>query len=487
MRIAFISAEVVPFSKVGGLADVAGALPPALTAGGLDVFILTPFYQAVNKEGLAIPGSPAASGSVAMAGLGEQPYQVFRSELPGTGVPVYLIKNEKFFNRPGIYTDPATGQEYPDGAYRFIFFSRACLDFLDRQQEPVDVLHCHDSHTALIPALRSMHWDNSKALARSKTVLTIHNIAYQGLYPPEILPAAGIHGHFFYPFSPFEYWGQVNFLKAGIMQADLITTVSERYAEEIQASNEYGCGLEGVLRGRSQVLHGVLNGVDYREWDPRHDRLLPFNFDPENLDGKRRNKAALLETMGIAGGDLTQPLMGMVGRLVDQKGLDILSPLLPRLANSGVRLVVLGTGLPEYHEVLEEAAKENPGSIAVRIGFDNRLAHLIEAGSDMFLMPSRYEPCGLNQMYSLRYGTVPVVRATGGLADTVEPFDPVSRTGTGFLFADYTSEACWDAISRAIKTFGDRPAWLRLVKNGMQKDFSWNRSAARYAELFRSI
>ncbi len=487
MKVVFIAAEAVPFAKVGGLADVVGALPPALAGEGIDVSICLPFYRQVDTGKLGVTLTPEFSTRISMGPLGEKPLEVFRTTLPGHDIPVYLFHNEEYFQRDGVYTDPPTGREYEDGAERYIFFNLACLEFLPRLGEDLGVIHCHDSHASLVPALKSIQPERFPALRHIGCLLTIHNIAYQGLYPPEVLPLMGVDPGLFYPMSPFEYYGKVNFLKLGIYYSDLINTVSERYAREIQESAEYGCGLEGILQDRAEDVFGVLNGVDYGAWSPESDTLIPHNYDINYPEGKLENKKALLREYGFTDIDLQRPVIGMVGRLVDQKGIDLLMPLLSRLAREKIYLVVLGTGLPEYQERFRETAERYPDMLGVNIGFDNRLAHLIEAGSDLFLMPSRYEPCGLNQMYSLRYGTVPVVRATGGLADTVVPFDPATGEGTGFVFEEYTSEALEEQILRAVRLFADKPAWLNLMRNGMSRDYSWRHSAWRYIRLYEQI
>jgi len=487
MHVVFVTAEVAPFSKVGGLADVAGALPRALAREGARVTILTPGYGQIDRDRWGVSPDPVFSAWIPLGDAGVQPVEVHAARLPGTGIPLYLVGNDQFFNRPGIYTDPATGREYPAGALRFIFFVKACLELLAWRLPGADVVHCHDSHTAILPALLAAKFRNVPALARTGTLLTIHNIAYQGLYSRSVLPAMDLGPGPVGPLGPFEYYGQVNILKNGIMSDDLINTVSETYAAEIQASEEYGCGLEGVLRDRSRDVSGVLNGVDYAEWDPRIDSFIPYRYGPDDLGGKRENKRALLQAYGFEDPETDAPVIGIVGRLVDQKGLDLLLPILPELVLAGARLVVLGSGLPRYHEALLEAQGRFPGRVGVRIGFDNALAHLIEAGSDLFLMPSRYEPCGLNQMYSLRYGTVPVVRATGGLADTVSPFSRATGRGTGFLFEPYDSGALLGALREALALYRDPPVWRQVMRNGMAEDFSWDRSARKYLELYRRI
>jgi starch synthase len=487
MDVVFVTAEIEPLSKVGGLGDVAGALPQALVGAGARVAVFSPFYGQIERARFPISRSSVFEREISLGPLGKFPLKVFLAELPGSDVPVFLFHNEHFFQRDGVYTNPATGEEFPDGAYRYIFFVKACLEFLRLARWRTDIIHCHDSHTALLPALLRLDPVAAAALEAAGSLLTIHNIAYQGLYPPDILPALELPTDMFYPLSPFEYYGKVNMLKVGIVYADMLTTVSERYAAEIQESNEYGCGLEGILRQRRNDLVGVLNGVDYGAWDPATDKLIQAPYDPSSLEGKRTNKRALLEAYQIAEPDLARPVIGMVGRLVDQKGLDIVLPLLPKLASEGAYLVILGTGLPRYQEQLQALRKKYPRFLGVRIGYDNRLAHLVEAGSDMFLMPSRFEPCGLNQMYSLKYGAVPIVRATGGLADTVRPFDAATGQGTGFVFTDYTPAALWAALAEALAAYADPAAWRKLMSNGMACDFSWGRSARKYMTVYREI
>lgn len=487
MDVAFVTAEIEPLSKVGGLGDVAGALPQALAEAGARVAVFSPFYGQIERARFPISRHSVFEREISLGPQGKFPLKVFLVELPGSDVPVFLFHNEHFFDRDGVYTNPATGEEFPDGAYRYIFFVKACLEFLRLARWRTDIVHCHDSHTALLPALLRLDPAAAAALEATGSLLTIHNIAYQGLYPPDILPALELPTEMFYPLSPFEYYGKVNMLKVGVVYADMITTVSERYAAEIQETNEYGCGLEGILRQREGDLIGVLNGVDYRTWNPSTDPLIPSPYGPSELEGKRADKRALLEAFQFPEPDLARPVIGMVGRLVDQKGFDLVLPLLPKLASKDAYLVILGTGLPRYQEQLLALRKKYPRFLGVRIGYDNRLAHLIEAGSDMFLMPSRFEPCGLNQMYSLKYGAVPIVRATGGLADTVRPFDRAAGEGTGFVFTDYTPAALWAALEEALGAFADPAAWRVLMRNGMACDFSWSRSARKYVAIYREI
>ncbi|MCI0405719.1 MAG: glycogen/starch synthase, partial [candidate division Zixibacteria bacterium] len=312
---------------------------------------------------------------------------------------------------------------------------------------------------------------------------TIHNVAYQGHFPKETFFKLGINPHLFYPASPFEFWGKVNFMKIGISYADIINTVSERYAVEIQSDPEFGHGLEGVLRERNADLFGIINGIDYDDWNPEKDGLIPIRYGPRTLEKKKKNKEALLKKCGLSG--VTDPLLGMITRLVDQKGLDLFAEIADDLLALKVKMVVLGTGDERYHELFKELEKKYPKKIKAFLTFDNKLAHGIEAGSDLFLMPSRYEPCGLNQLYSLKYGTVPVVRETGGLADTVEPADEKGERGTGFVFTHYDSGEFFDSLKKALSLYGNKAAWKKLQLRGMEKDFSWHASAVKYLDLYQ--
>ncbi len=347
-----------------------------------------------------------------------------------------------------------------------------------------DVLHLNDHHTAMAAVYLREFYSETPGLGGAGVVFSIHNLGYLGQFDPALLPSLGLSRDLCVPGSPFEYFGTVSTLKLGIEFADYVNTVSERYAEEISSSPEFGLGLEGVLAEKRDAgrLLGILNGVDYSDWDPAVDALIPARYSARDMSGKRRCKRELLERSGLA--DTDAPVIGMVSRLADQKGFDLLREQADAILATGAVLVVLGTGQEEYHEFLKGLAEKHPKQVAAHLTFNNELAHMIEAGSDMFLMPSRYEPCGLNQMYSLRYGTVPIVRATGGLADTVEDFDPAEGTGSGFVFEDYAGEAMLEAVERAVTAYGDRAAWNGLVGRGMALDYSWGTSAGKYVELY---
>jgi starch synthase len=489
LRIVFVAPEGVPFSKTGGLGDVVGALPRALAALGLEVDVILPRYRVTP------PGEMVDTGrSVTMplgAGFRFASIQQVREpdlspaqegEAP-PGVRTYLVDCPEFFDRDGLYQDKATGADFPDNHLRFAGLSLAALEFVKRLGPPPEIIHCHDWQTALVPVYLKRNYRPDLFFFDTRVVFTIHNLAYQGDFPRAALSEISLDDSLFNQ-DALEYYNRVNLLKGGIVFADALTTVSPTYAREIQTA-EFGVGLEGLLQKNAGRLRGILNGADYEAWDPATDRLLPAHYTPENLEGKKECKRALLLKMGVAAPVLSRPVLGIVSRFDRQKGFDLLAEVAESLAALDIYLVVLGTGALEYEEFFDRLGRRHPGKFLVKVAYDNALAHLIEAGSDIFLMPSRYEPCGLNQMYSLRYGTVPVVRATGGLDDTIDGFDGVS--GTGFKFYEYTGAALLDAIGKALEAFRWPRLWTRIMSNGMLKDFSWSRPARQYAELYRSL
>jgi starch synthase len=486
-RIVMFAAEAAPYAKVGGLADVVGSLPKVLDRTGAQATIVLPAYEVIPFQQLGIrPSADVAPFEIPM-GQETVRVDVFRTTLPGTRVNVFLLGGGGYFSRAGIYDDPATRAGYPDNMERFAFYARAGLELLRAIGQPVDVIHCHDSQTALVPGLLHTTYKDDPFFAHTGSLFTIHNLAYQGLYEKEALFWAGIDSRHFSSPSPFEYWGKVNFMKVGIETADLVSTVSETYAREIQSGPEYGCGLEGVLGIRAGDLHGIVNGIDYDEWDPETDPLISSRFSAVDLAGKLACKTALLRSMGLRKRKGRVPLIGIISRLADQKGFDLIGEAIGEIAKQDLQLVVLGTGQLKYHELFQNISKLHPDKIAVKLAFDNRLAHQIEAGADMFLMPSKYEPCGLNQLYSMRYGTVPIVRATGGLADTVTDYDIQTDTGTGFTFRDYTPAAMMAAIERALISYADSERWHRLVVRDMSQRWSWEKSASKYMQLYETI
>ena len=474
MHIAFAASECVPFSKTGGLADVVGALPPALAYLGHDVTVYVPRYRSTKLDN---PRKAIASITVPF----DDRYR-FCSVLDGgvrSGVQFYFIDYPPFFDREALYGTPLG--DYHDNAERFALFCRAVLEASKILGSP-DLFHCHDWQTALIPILIKTLYREDPAFAHTPCVFTIHNLGYQGLFPPEVLPLLMLPWDLF-TMAKLEFYGKVNFLKGAIDAADYLTTVSRKYAHEIQTA-EYGFGLEGVLRARGNTIAGILNAVDYVSWNPETDPFIAARYSAADLSGKAACKADLLKEYGLTE-DTALPVVGMASRFVPQKGFDLVQQVADRLALEGLMLVVLGSGQREYEDVFRRLSKQFPHKVGARIAYDDALAHKIEAGSDIYLMPSHYEPCGMNQIYSLKYGTVPVVRATGGLDDTVEPFDPRTMKGTGFKFREYSGEVMLDTLRSAAKLYStDRNAWQTLMRNGMAQDYSWMNSARDYVKVY---
>jgi starch synthase len=478
MRVVMLAPEVHPYAKTGGLADVLAALPSALGAGGVEVTVCAPGYRAALDA-----AGPLAPGLRLLAPIASRMEPAEIVSVPGTAVPTVLVRADRYFDRPGLYGED--GHDYPDNAERFAFFCRAALEWLRTMNPPADVLHVHEWQSALAPAFLRATSELYPELARTRTVLTLHNLAYQGRFPADRWHLLNLDARYFVP-DFLEFYGEINYLKAGLVFADALTTVSPRYAAEIETP-AFGEGLDGVLRTRHAVLRGILNGIDDGLWDPATDTHLPARYRAGDLAGKARCKTALQAELGLAPG-AGPSLLGMVSRLAEQKGFDLLAAALPHaLESSDVQLAVLGSGEERYERWLRELTARFPARVAARIGFDERLAHRIEAGADLFLMPSRFEPSGLNQFYSLRYGTVPVVHATGGLDDSVVEFDPATGTGTGFKFTPYAAEAFLGALARALRTRRDPALWSRLITNGMAQDFSWSRSAAEYRALYEAL
>jgi 1,4-alpha-glucan branching enzyme len=483
-HVAFLAAEAVPYVKVGGLADVAGALPAALAELGVQVTLVLPAYGAVDrkKHGVRL----LAGGLHTAVGSRSVPFQLLEADSPAPGVRVILVDHPGYFGRDGVYVDPSDGKEYPDTAERFVFFTRAALEGLRHLGQAVDIIHCHDHQTALAPAYLRLHLQKDPVLGLAASTYTLHNLGYQGVYAPEVLELAGFSPDLFRPGSPFEHAGRANFMKIGVHFAEKVNTVSQGYAHETCEDPSIAAGLGEVLRARGGDFVGILNGIDTEVWNPASDAFLPAPYDVDDLSGKRQAKEKLFEKAGLDLDRIQDPLVGMITRLVDQKGLDLIHSSLDQLLATGIQLVVLGTGLPQYEEFFRAASERYPGRVAAFLKFDNSLAHLIEAGADIFLMPSLYEPCGLNQMYSLRYGTVPVVRLTGGLADTVTDSDSSPEDGNGFGFRDYRAEVLVDAVGRAVGAFRDPERWQRIVRSGMTRNYSWGESAAKYLHLYRA-
>ncbi|MBN2198690.1 MAG: glycogen synthase GlgA [Candidatus Aminicenantes bacterium] len=481
MKIAFIASEAVPFSKTGGLADVAGALPRALASRGAEVRVFLPFYRVTREADRTLSLSKTAGAAETDWRGGRVRFGLRVSHQ--RGYSVHFIEQDDYFDREGLYGTSAG--DYPDNGERFGFFCLAALEAMRKDSFRPDIVHTHDWQSALSLAYLRNRFSEDAFFKGTSSVFTIHNLAYQGLFPREILSAVGLPDNLFHH-EEMEFYGRVSFLKAGILYASAVTTVSPTYSREIQTP-EFGCGLDGLLRHRSEVLSGILNGVDASEWDPAKDRHIAARYTPDKREGKKTCKADLLKTFGLPIDEEDIPVMGMVTRLAAQKGLDILADALDGLFEEKLRLVILGQGDPSLERRLAEAQKRRPDAFGIRLGFDETLAHKIYAGSDLFLIPSRYEPCGLTQMYSLKYGTIPVVRATGGLEDTVQEFDPETRRGNGFKFREAAPDALLGAVRRAGKILRRKDLWASLVGNAMACDFSWDRSAEDYLRLYRGI
>ncbi len=476
MHIAFAASECVPFSKTGGLADVVGALPRALAALGHQVSVYVPRYRETK---LVDPQVVVRSITVPF----DDKYRFCSVSTAGTsaGVRSYFVDYPPYFDRDGLYGGPAG--DYPDNAERFALFSRAVIEASKILGVP-HVFHCHDWQSALVPVMLRTLYAEDPAFREVATVFTIHNMGYQGLFSPDTLPLLTLPWELL-TMSKMEFFGQVNFLKGALVLSDYVTTVSKKYSQEIQTT-EYGFGLEGVLRNRAATVTGILNGVDYDEWSPQTDKFIVAKYSPHDLSGKSKCKQDLLATFGIKTTDANSkvPVIGIVSRFAAQKGFDLIAQIMDRLAREEVMMVVLGSGDKLYEEMFQRMSKQFPNKIATKVAYDNAVAHKIEAGSDMFLMPSRYEPCGLNQIYSLKYGTVPIVRATGGLDDTIENWDARTGKGTGFKFSDYNGEALLATIKQALVSYQNPSSWQTLMRNGMGRDFSWGASAREYGKVY---
>jgi starch synthase len=476
LKIMLASSEVVPFAKTGGLADVSASLPAAMASLGHQVRIVMPMYRSVMEGAFEIK---ELEESLEVPFIGRiLKIKIFYSEI-APNLLIYFIKRDEFFDRTMLYG--TSEGDYLDNPERFIFFSRGTIDLCNLIGFHPDVFHCNDWQTSLVPVYLKSLYKNDSFFRKARTVFTIHNLAYQGVFPKEYMSISALPSELF-SIKGLEFYEKMNFMKGGIAFSDVITTVSEKYAQEIQTP-EYGYGLDGVLRDRSGDIYGVLNGVDYTEWNPESDPYIDANYSAKDLSGREKCKAELMRIFKLKGSE-EFPIIGMTTRLADQKGCDILADAMDELMKMELFLVLLGQGDKKYEKQFAELGKRHKGRIGVKIAFDNVLAHKIEAGSDMFLMPSRYEPCGLNQMYSLKYGTIPIVRATGGLDDTVREFDPDTEKGNGFKFKEYSSKALIEAARKALAIYQNTESWLRLMKNAMKEDFSWKKSALKYEEIY---
>ena len=470
-NVMMVASEATPFVKTGGLADVLGSLPAALVARGEKVSVVIPKFRGVWQEGAqrVWDNLPISIGPLQLSA------EIFHAVR--NGVDYYFVGLPSLYDRAGIYS--TAGHDFSDNHIRFGALSAAAIGIARNIVRP-EIIHCHDWQAALVPVYLRFKYTHDPRLFGVKTVFTIHNLGYQGRFrnPAQILYDLGLGPETFTP-AGLEFYGDVNLLKGGLIASDWLTTVSRAYAREIQTA-EYGFGLDGLLRARAANLTGIINGVDYADWSPEHDPYLVQPYSPEKLSGKQACRLDLVKEFGLPPEAAKRPILGIVSRFAGQKGFDLIAEIADSLLMEDVTLIALGTGEPYYEKMFARLAAARPGKVAVKLAYNNALAHKIEAGADMFLMPSKYEPCGLNQIYSLKYGTPPIVRATGGLDDTIEE-------DTGFKFLEYSGAALLDCIHQALRSYQNQPAWQERMRRGMRKDFSWNVSASEYSALYRQL
>jgi starch synthase len=486
-KILFVTSEIVPFVKTGGLADVSAALPQTLAELGHEVRIVVPKYGAVDDRKYKIHEVVRLKDLTAQIGKKEVTYSLKSCFLPGqrVRVQIYFLDNHEYFgSRNSLYADPMTGKDYKDNDERFILMSRSIPELIQKLGWIPDIIHCNDWQCGLIPAYLKEAAKNDELFNSFKTLFTIHNLDYQGIFPESTFGKIGLPEQL-NSAKGIQLNGKINFMKSGLLHANVINTVSNTYAQEIRTSNEYGAGLKDVLKKRKTDLYGIINGIDTKVWNPEKDKDIPKKYDFKTIGAKSVNKEALTSRFGMEY-NLNVPVFGIISRLYDSKGMDLVQKVFNDLMKLDIQLIVLGTGDKKYHAFFEKMSHKFKGKFASYLGFNDELAHLIEAGSDIFLMPSKNEPCGLNQMYSLKYGTVPIVRETGGLADTVIRYNEKTEEGTGFSFKKYDSKEFLKEIKRALKIFNDKKAWLKIIKAGMKTDFSWNSSAKKYVELYKT-
>ncbi|MFH1093184.1 MAG: glycogen synthase GlgA [Candidatus Omnitrophota bacterium] len=465
MKVLFCSSEVVPFAKTGGLADVAGTLPPALEAAGVQIKIVMPRYKCVDVKKFKLKKIDDDTFSTTI----------------GKNVEVLFLEKKRFFDRDGLYQQ--NGLDYPDNLDRFTYYCLQTLNLIKKINFKPDIIHCNDWQTGLIPIYLKETFKSDPFYKNIKIVFTIHNLGYQGLFAKEEFAITGLSKELF-SVNGLEFYGKINLLKGGLLFSDLISTVSPTYAKEIQSA-EFGCGLEGVLQKRKKDITGILNGINYNEWDPMKNKTLVKNYGPDSIEGKYENKEDL-QKLGKLKVDRKIPLLGIVTRLADQKGLDILAEVIEEVVQMPVQFILLGTGELRYHKLFEVIGNKYKNTL-IHLKFDATLAYKIYAGSDIFLMPSYYEPCGLGQLISLNFGTIPLVRRTGGLADTVEDFDPFTKKGNGFVFSNYQAGALLETIKRSLCVYNDAKTWKELITRAIKSDFSWEKSAKDYVNLYKSL
>ena len=487
-KILFVTSEVVPFIKTGGLADVSAALPQSLAEMGHEVRIVVPKYGAVDDRKYKIHEVVRLKDLTVKIGEKEVVFSLKSCFLPGqrVRVQIYFLDNQEYFgSRNSLYTDPMTGKDYKDNDERFTLLNLSVFELIQKLGWNPDLIHCNDWECGLIPAYLKTHYKNDELFSSFKTLFTIHNLAYQGIFAPAAFNKTGLPEQLNSE-KGILHDGKVNFMKSGLMHADVINTVSETYAQEIRTDKELGAGLKDILSKRKNDLYGIINGIDTKVWNPEKDKHISKKYTIKNIDGKKVNKKALVERFKLEYKE-DVPVFGLISRLYDSKGLDLLEKVFDDFMKLDVQMILLGTGDPKLHSFFEKMNKKYDDKFAAYLGFNDDLAHLIEGGADIFLMPSKYEPCGLNQMYSLKYGTVPIVHKTGGLADTVVNYDEKTSEGNGFVFDKYNSKEFLKEIKRAVNMFQDKDAWLKIMKTGMKSDFSWDSSAKKYIDLYKKI
>jgi starch synthase len=482
-KVWYLASEVSPFAKTGGLGDVTGSFPKALKAANQEIRVIMPKFKSINerkyvlREVIRLKDIPVTINDVTRT------INVKSAFLPDSKVQIYFVEIPEFFGRSGLYTDSGTGKDFPDNAERFAYFCKGALETLKILSWRPDIIHCNDWQTALTPYYLKTIYKDDDFLQDIKTIFTIHNFSYQGIFKKNVAPSLDIQPEEIDEKGSFEHNDQLNLLKGAILYSDKITTVSETYAKEISTKKEFGYGLESVLQKKSKAFSGILNGVDYTVWSPSVDKLIPFKYSEEDLEGKAQNKQALLARVNLQYQE-DVPVIGMISRVVEQKGFSLLVDAMSQLMELNVQLVILGTGDKKIEKQILSLQKKYSKKISLNQAFDETLAHMIEAGSDIFLMPSSYEPCGMNQMYSLRYGTIPIVYNIGGLAETITEYDAEKKKGNGFVFDKYTGKDMIRAIKRTLKLYKKTELWKELQLSAMQENFSWDRSAQNYLDLY---
>jgi len=483
LKLLLVFPEIAPFAKTGDLGEVGGTFPKALKEMGHDVRVIMPQYRVINERKYVLRDVIRLQNIDISLGEESIRINVKSAFLPGSKVQVYFIDYKPFFFRQGLYSDPKTGREYADNDKRFTLFAKGVLKTLVKLQWQPDVIHCHDWQSALVPFFLKTLNKNDSFFAKTFSLFTVYNFSSQGDFDSDCVSCLGLDSDFVFQGSSIDFNGRCNFLKAGITSADIVNTVSEKYAEEVQSAPDYGFGMEEVLRQRDDSFYGVVNGIDYKEWSPETDGLIPEKYDVNNISGKRKSKHALLEKYGLPFSD-NIPAVVMILPSVDQEGADLIKRAVDEMMHLNIYFIVLGKGKGSDYTFFEKVRKRYKNRVGIGLDFDNSLAHLVTAGADIILMPSKVEPCGLTQLCALRYGTVPLVRLTGGLADTVQPFDPDTEKGTGFVFNDFDVKEFLITLEQAVQIFQDQKTWTTIMKNGMQEDFSWDASARKYVQLY---